>query len=87
MITLENLEGKYIKKCTELTEAEKALVEARTNVGASSVVTLEKYVEKLEYLSYVDFLAEKTAFEEASGYLGLGLEIRISLNLRVEQLD
>lgn len=87
MITLENLEGKYIKKCTELTEAEKALVEARTNVGASSVVTLEKYVEKLEYLSYVDFLAEKAAFEEASGYLGLGLEIRISLNLRVEQLD
>lgn len=87
MITLEDLEGTYIKKSTELNETEKAEVEARTNVGASDVDTLEKFVEKLEYLSYIDFLEEKAAFEEATGYLGLGLEIRISLNLKVEQVQ
>ena len=35
----------------------------------------------------MDFLEEKAAFEEATGYLGLGLEIRISLNLKVEQVQ
>ena len=86
MITLEDNEGIYIKKSTLLNESEKDEVEARTNVGAADINTLEKYVEKLEYLSYIDFLEEKVAFEEATGYLGLGLEIRISLNLKVEQV-
>lgn len=86
MITLQDVEGTYIKKSTQLNETEKAEVEARTNIGASNVDTLEKFVEKLEYKSYIGFLEEKAAFEEATGYLGLGLEILISLNLKVEQV-
>jgi len=86
MITLQDVEGTYIKKSTQLNETEKAEVEARTNIGASNVDTLQKFVEKLEYKSYIGFLEEKAAFEEATGYLGLGLEITISLNLKVEQV-
>lgn len=87
MITLTADDVTYLKKCTQLSQEEKSILEARTNVDVTSVEMLEKYIEKIECKSYLEFLDEKKAFEAAIGYLGLDLECRISLNLRVEQID
>lgn len=87
MITLTDADVTYLKKCTQLSQEEKSILEARTNVNVTSVDMLEKYIEKIECKSYLEFLEEKKAFEAAIGYLGLELECMISLNLRVEQIN
>ena len=59
----------------------------------NSVDTIEIFyniridIEKLEYASYLEFIDVKSQYEQASGYVSLGLECKINFDLKVEQID
>lgn len=83
-VTVKNNENKDIlQKYSKLDSVEKASVRSRTVASDG----YELYTEALELMAYEEFLEAKTKYDNETGYLGLGLECRIMLNLRVEQVD
>lgn len=87
MITLEDVDGTYIKRCTKLSDEELAILNARSIALATTIEGTNKFIEKLEYGSYQEFLTAKSMYDQATGYISLGLECRIIFNLKVEQVD
>ena len=90
MITYDNKEdlGIYVKRCTRLTSEELNELNGRTLQNSySDVDAFNRFVEKLEYLSYQEYLKVNVQYEKTKGYLGLGLECSIILNIKVEQVD
>ena len=87
MITFTDDLGKeYVRRCTKLSNDEKEELEARTK-NVNSLDELNRYIEYLEYQEFEKFLQMKSDYSLTTGYLGLGLECRIILDLRVEQVD
>ena len=87
MITFDNLEGIYIKKFTKLSNEEKTLLNGRSIADATTVEGLSRFIEKLEYASYQEFLTTKSEYEKISGYVSLGIQCNIIINFKVEQID
>lgn len=90
MITYDNKEdlGIYVKRCTRLTSEELNELNGRTLQNSyADVDAFNRFVEKLEYLSYQEYLKVNVQYEKTKGYLGLGLECSIILNIKVEQVD
>jgi len=87
MITLEDIEGTYIKKSSKLSNDELTIVQSRTINSITTMTDLSKYIEKLNYNVFMDYMEEREQFESDSGYLGLGLKCKVLLNLKVEQVD
>ena len=87
MITFKDDLGKsYVRRCTKMSDIEKNLLLARTLTNNSSLEDVTGYVELLEYQEFTKFLQIKSDYSETTGYLSLGLECRIVLDLRVEQV-
>ena len=55
--------------------------------NVNTVEDLSRFIEKLEYASFYEFLDVKSQYEQTTGYVSLGIECRIILNLKVEQVD
>ena len=88
MITFKDNTGKeYIKRCTKLSDSEKIELNNRNLNNVSTVNDLTRYIEKLENDQYTKFLEVQSEYNELSGYLSLGLECRIVLDLSIEQVD
>ena len=88
MISFTDSLGKdYSRRCTKLSDAEKTILFGRK---LNSTLTLEeanRYLELLEYQEFEKFLEMKSDYSKATGYLSLGLECRLVLDLKVEQVD
>lgn len=88
MITCTDTDNKkeYIRRCTKLSDAEKTELINR-DLTNPTIKSVEKYIEKLEYEEFNKFLKIKKEYSLVTGYLGLGLECRIVLNIKIEQVD
>ena len=86
MITFNDGLNDYIKRCTKLTVSEKTELEERT-LNNPTEDKVNKYIELLEYQEYNKFLQAQEDYINSAGYLGLSLECRIVLDIRVEQVD
>ena len=88
MITFTDTLGKdYSRRCTKLSDAEKTILFDRK---LNSTLTLEeanRYLELLEYQEFEKFLEIKSDYSKTTGYFSLGLECRLVLDLKVEQVD
>ncbi len=71
------------KAYSKLTTDEISAINNRTIASDGSKL----YVEALQFAEYDSFMIIKNAYDNATGYLNLGLECRIMLNLKVEQID
>lgn len=87
MITYDDVEGIYIKRATKLTDAEKTSLNARSISDATTIEGLRRFVEKLEYLSFLEYLNVKKVHEQATGYVSLGIKCAIIFKFNVEQVD
>lgn len=87
MITLEEDDVTYVKKSSLLNQAEKDILAARTITSISTLTDLSKYLEKLNYGVFINYLDDLDQYQNDKGYLGLGLRCSIELNLKVEQVD
>ena len=87
MITFDDVEGMYIKRSTKLSNLEKESLKSRVIENVNTVEDLSRFIEKLEYASFYEFLDVKSQYEQTTGYVNLGIECRIILNLKVEQVD
>ena len=72
-----------LKKYSDLDELEKEAIKNRT-IGSDGS---KLYVEALQLEQYGSFIDAKNGYEQDNLYLLLGLECRIMLNLKVEQID
>lgn len=87
MITFKDELGKnYLKRCTKLSDVEKNSLLSRT-LDNTSLEKVKEYLELLEYKEFNNFLQTKSDYNEITGYLSLGLECRLILNIKVEQVD
>ena len=86
MITCTNDNKEYVRRCTKLSDAEKTELINR-DLTNPTIKSVEKYIEKLEYEEFNKFLKIKKEYSLVTGYLGLGLECRIVLNIKIEQVD
>lgn len=87
MITFDSLDGRYIRRCTKMSNDELTILNNRSLSGVDSVDSFMLFIEKLEYASYLEFIDVKSQYEQASGYVSLGLECKINFDLKVEQID
>ena len=72
-----------LKKYSDLEDFEKEAIKNRT-IGSDGS---KLYVEALQLEQYGSFIDAKNGYEQDNLYLLLGLECRIMLNLKVEQID
>lgn len=87
MITFKDQFGQtYVKRCTKLSSDEKTSLLAR-NKTSPTVESIKEYIELKEYHQYNAFLEKQSDYVKTTGYLSLGLECRIVLDLSVEQVD
>lgn len=87
MITLEEDDSIYVKKSSLLSQNEKDALNSRTINSISTLTDLSRYLEKLNYSVFMDYLEDLEQYQNDKGYLGLGLRCSIELNLKVEQVD
>ena len=88
MITFTDSLGKnYIRRCTKLSDAEENILLARNLSTSRTLDEVNGYIELLEYQEFKEFMQMKSDYNETTGYLSLGLECRIILDLKVEQVD
>ena len=87
MITLEEDDSIYVKKSSLLSQNEKDALNSRTINSISTLTDLSRYLEKLNYGVFMDYLEDLEQYQNDKGYLGLGLRCSIELNLKVEQVD
>lgn len=87
MITTIEDEEVVMKKATKLSSDEETELLARTISNPYTMDSVELYVEKLEYTAFSEFINVKSQYDALTGYVSLGLECRLSLNLKVEQVD
>ena len=86
MISFNDENGKpYIRRCTKLSNEEISKLVSR-QIG-NTEKSVNDYIELLEYNEYNKYLEIKSNYHAETGYLSLGLECRIVLDLRVEQVD
>ena len=89
MITFKDKDslGKtYVRRCTKLSDEEESSLLARTLGSNSTLEGANNYIELLEYKQFTRFLTVKSDYSKTTGYLSLGLECRIVLDLKVEQV-
>jgi hypothetical protein len=87
MITFTDSLGKtYVRRCTKLSDAEKANLLNRT-LDDPTLENVTGYLELLEYNEFEKFLKIQSDYSKVTGYLGLGLECRIILDIKIEQAD
>ena len=87
MITTVEDEEVVMKKASKLSSDEETELLARTISNPYTMDSVELYVEKLEYTVFSEFINVKSQHDVLTGYVSLGLECRLSLNLKVEQVD
>ena len=85
MVTFTDSLGKdYVRRCTKLSDVEKNSLLART-ANVNTIDEANRYLELLEYQEFNKFLQIQSNYSKTTGYLSLGLECRIILDLRIEQ--
>lgn len=57
------------------------------NTSTITYNTIKKYYEKLQLDEYVSYLEAQDEFENSVGYLGIGLNCNLILNIKVSQVD
>ena len=89
--------GIYKRSYNIVPESEKDIIRTRTlidvdttNINATTSITydtIKKYFEKLQLDEYEAFILAQNEFQNSVGYLGIGLNCNIVLDIKVSQVD
>ena len=89
--------GIYKRSYNIVPESEKDIIRTRTlidvdttNTNATTSITydtIKKYFEKLQLDEYEAFILAQNEFQNSVGYLGIGLNCNIVLDIKVSQVD
>ena len=89
--------GIYKRSYNIVPDSEKNIIRTRTlidvdttNTNATTSITydtIKKYFEKLQLDEYEAFILAQNEFQNSVGYLGIGLNCNITLDIKVSQVD